>query len=75
MARLSETQKRLDKKKWLESEKQGYDMGGCMTYCEKCEYADHSHPTEKGKCYATQEERVTNSFCAKAYNLSKKKTK
>lgn len=68
MARLNEIQKRLDKKKWLESEKQGFDMSGCMPYCAKCQYADHSHPTENGKCYATQEEKTHYSFCAKAYN-------
>lgn len=65
-------QKLCDLEKWFESKKQGHDMSGCMPYCEHCEKADHSHPTELGKCYATQEERVANSFCAKAYNLMKK---
>lgn len=63
-----ERQRSLDKKKWLESEQQGFDMSGCMLYCEKCGYADHSHPTENGKCYAKQENRNLNCLCAKAYN-------
>ena len=61
-------QKKLDKDKWFESEKNGFDMGGCMLYCEFCEYADHSHPTFNGKCYSTQDERVKYCLCAKAYN-------
>ena len=75
MARLNETQKRLDKKKWLESEKQGYDMSGCMLYCEKCQFADHSNKTESGNCYATQDQRETDSLCAKAYNKMQKANK
>ena len=58
----------LDKKKWAESEAQGFDMSGCMPYCEKCEHADHSHPTENGKCYAAQEKREKLCLCARAYN-------
>lgn len=58
----------LDKNKYLESQQQGFDMSGCMLYCAKCEHADHSHPTENGKCYITHEERVANCACAKAYN-------
>ena len=74
MARLKETQKRLDKKKWLESEKQGYDMSGCMTYCKDCEYADHSHSTLNGKCYATQQEKENNYICARQYEkITKRK--
>ena len=62
----------LDKKKWLESQEQGFDMSGCMLYCEKCEYADHSHPTEDGKCTATQERREAECLCAKAFNRMKR---
>lgn len=61
-------QKCLDKAKWLESEKQGHDMGGCMLYCQYCEHADHSHPTESGKCYASYEEMSKNCYCATAFN-------
>ena len=68
-------QKLLDLEKWVESKKQGFDMSGCMLYCEKCEFADHSHPTENGKCYATQEQRETDSLCAKAYNKMQKTNK
>ena len=66
-------QKSLDKNKWWQSQAQGFDMSGCMLYCEKCEYADHSHPTMQGNCKATQEERVSNSLCAKAYNRTQRK--
>lgn len=68
-----ERQKQLDNEKWVESEKQGFDMSGCMSYCEKCEFADHSHPTENGKCYATQEEREKCTLCAKAFNKMKRR--
>lgn len=61
-------QKSLDRQKWIESEQQGFDMSGCMLYCEKCDRADHSHATENGKCYAAQQEREKNCLCAKAYN-------
>jgi hypothetical protein len=64
----AERQAVLDRKKWLESREQGFDMSGCMLYCSKCEFADHSHPTENGKCYAPHEKRVSECLCAKAYN-------
>lgn len=63
-----ERQRKLDVLKWNESKAQGFDMGGCMLYCEKCEYADHTHETDNGKCYATQTERESKCLCAKAYN-------
>ena len=59
-------QRSLDKKKWLESQQQGFDMSGCMLYCEKCEYANHD--TDYGYCKASQEERESKTLCAKAYN-------
>jgi hypothetical protein len=62
----------LDKQKWLESKEQGFDMSGCMLYCAKCEYADHTHPTENGKCHAKQEKREEECLCAKAYNRMKR---
>ena len=64
---LDNTQKMLDKQKWVESEQQGYDMSGCMLYCQYCDKADHSHPTENGKCYATQEEREKYCLCVTPY--------
>jgi hypothetical protein len=63
-------QRILDKQKWLESETQGFDMSGCMLYCEKCEYANHD--TDYGYCKASQEQRVSESLCAKASNRIKK---
>ena len=68
MATNKQKQALLDKKKWRESEAQGFDMSGCMLYCAKCDFADHSHPTENGKCYAPHEKRVSECLCAKAYN-------
>lgn len=62
----------LDLEKWVESKKQKFDMSGCMLYCKYCDKADHSHPTEHGNCYATQEQRVADSLCAKAWNKSQK---
>ena len=61
-------QKSLDRQKWFESEKNGYDMGGCMLYCQFCYKADHSDPTLNGSCYASQTEREDLSLCAIAYN-------
>ena len=72
---LENTQKMLDKQKWVESEQQGHDMSGCMLYCQYCDKADHSHPTENGKCYATQEEREKYYYCAKAYKRRNMKLK
>ena len=72
---LKQRQKRLDLEKWVESKKQGFDMSGCMLYCQFCEKADHRNKTEAGQCYATQEERVADSICAKAYNKMKKMNK
>jgi hypothetical protein len=66
--RNDERQRSLDKKKWTESQEQGFDMSGCMLYCAYCEHADHTHPTENGKCHASQEKREKLCLCAKAYN-------
>ena len=68
-------QKSLDKQKWAESEKNGYDMGGCMLYCQFCEKADHSDPTMNGSCYSSQQERENLSLCAIAYNRMVRKGK
>jgi hypothetical protein len=59
---LDNTQKMLDKQKWVESEQQGYDMSGCMLYCKHCEKC-----LSNSKCEATQEEREKYYLCAKAY--------
>ena len=68
---LKALQKKLDKEKWLISEQNGYDMGGCLHHCQYCEYADHSHATMNGKCYATQEQREKQFLCALSYNYMK----
>ena len=59
-----ERQKSLDKKKWLESEKQGCDLSGAMEYCSCCSECDWWLDI----CTATQEERESKCLCATAYN-------
>lgn len=62
-----ERQEQLDKKKWLESEKAGHDMGGKMQYCCKCEWQiciDYG----KWCCGATNGIIQEGLICAKAYN-------
>lgn len=59
----TERQTALDKRKWIESEKEGCDMSGDMPYCEHCE-----EQTRFRSCVATQEERESVCLCAKAYN-------
>ena len=61
-------QQQLDKEKWLESEKAGYDKSGDMPYCEHCFYKELD-----GFCSQPHKERECNSLCAKAYNKSKRK--
>jgi hypothetical protein len=58
-----ERQAKLDKKKWLESEKECCDKTGEMPYCFYCLYQ-----TPYLMCQATQEERENGCLCAKAYN-------
>ena len=66
-----ERQKQLDKRKWIESEKEGYDKGGYMSYCDHCLWQDSWL-----NCTANQEDRVDNELCAKAYNrMYREKTK
>ena len=63
MATNKETQKRLDKRKWLYSEFWGEDMSGQMDYCALCEYR-----TDHNTCSIIHEEQVEISACATAYN-------
>lgn len=65
-----ETQQRLDKKKWIESENAGYDKSGDMEYCDKCE-----HQTPSGSCEVNQVYRETYCTCASAWNRMKRKRK
>ena len=63
-----ERQKSLDKKKWIESEKQGKDMTGNMDYCNHCYYQEICRDTQ----FIPQEEREEYCLCAKAYNRMKR---
>ena len=63
-----ERQKSLDKKKWLESEKIGFDMSGKMNYCDAC--VDRYLFEER--CGISQEERESTCRCASAYNRMKR---
>lgn len=63
MATNKETQKRLDKNKYISSEFWGEDMSGQMDYCAFCEYR-----TDYNTCSIIHEERVEISACATAYN-------
>jgi hypothetical protein len=60
--RKEELQKKLDERKWLESEKVGTDKSGDMPYCYKCNYQNPS-----ATCSLSQEYRETNCLCARAY--------
>jgi hypothetical protein len=73
-----ERQKQLDEKKWIESEKQEFDMSGKMPWCSYCgmqgfdlcgDGKDKGIPTI---CTSTQEERESQCFCATAYNRMKR---
>jgi hypothetical protein len=68
---LKQRQQKLDLEKWLESEKQEFDMSGFMIYCECCSNRGGLH----GECQATQEERESQCLCAKAYNKRQKENK
>ena len=59
-----ERQKTLDKKKWLESEKENTDKSGEMPYCNYCLWQD-----EWLYCMADQDYIETECLCAKAYNV------
>lgn len=58
-----QTQHRLDKRKWILSEKLGNDLSGYMDYCDFC-----PHRTSDKKCKLAQVDREINCICAKAYN-------
>jgi len=62
-----ERQKTLDKRKWLASEQAGYDTSGMSIYCHYCSKQNGD------SCQASQEERVNECLCAKAYNRMKRR--
>lgn len=70
MAKLEETQKSCDKKKYLESMKEKRDMSGAMDYCIECK-----HSTMEYTCDIEHKQRVQDRACARAYNkLHRKKS-
>ena len=59
-------QQRLNKIKWLESEKQLRDMSGEMCWCAVCKF-------KRGvNCAVEEYERTKNCYCATAYNRMKR---
>ena len=66
---LKQRQQKLDEGKWLESEKQGVDVSGIMVICDYCTACTNN------TCTATQDQRETDSLCAKAYNKMQKANK
>lgn len=57
-----ERQRSLDKKKYLESERQGMDLSGKMFYCNRCDY-------QYGNlCTVTQNFKDKVCPCATAFN-------
>lgn len=66
-----ERQKKLDKKKWLASEKNGEDLSGKMPYCEYC----HNRYLFEERCGIDQTERYHTGACATAYNRMKRVVK
>lgn len=69
MPNLTDTQKSCDKKKYIESLKEGRDMSGAMPWCEYC----FEHAQVDYTCDIEHAERVENSVCARAYNRSRRK--
>lgn len=56
-------QKNLDKRKWLNSEKENRDLSGKMNYCMYCR-----HSGECANCLLSQDNREDWTVCATAYN-------
>ena len=64
-----ETQQKLDIKKWLASEKCGYDRAGSMDWCNYCKAQKQSTTKEKVFCANKEKDSTT---CATAYNKMRK---
>ncbi len=58
---LVELQKKLDEKKWFESQIARQDLGGKMFYCEGCPFRNSYLKI----CATTQQEREQSCMCAK----------
>ena len=68
---LEKEQERLDKTKWIKSEKSGYDRSGSMPYCEGCPHALDAMSLF-GSCNVDHDQRVKDSLCAENYRKLKK---
>ena len=64
MNKIKELQKKLDKKKYLFSEKVGKDLSGQFSTCFGCEFRD----VYNQGCFAESTQRTEQCLCAKAYN-------
>lgn len=69
-----ERQTKLDKTKWLVSEKFGIDTSGKMDYCLYCPYRFIDWKKENN-CKAKHCEREKNNYCATAYNRMEKQAR
>lgn len=63
-------QKDIDKQKWEDGVRFGYDPSGLLAMCNYCPKQYHIC-----KCSATQEEREAQCLCAKAYNKMRRACK
>lgn len=68
MPRNDVLQKTLDKKRWLASEKVGYDLAGKLPECGNCEFKKLTISSRGNYCGETYDYRVLKCLCAKAYN-------
>ena len=67
MEKIIELQKKLDEKKYLQSQTARQDLGGRMLYCKTCYFLKFDQ--EKGHliCNLDNNSRVENQVCAKNY--------
>lgn len=74
-----ENQKRLDNKKYLESEAAGFDKAGSMEYCDCCDYQKLHKESKSGKIcihgYHPKNKELHPYPCATAYNRMKRGSK
>ena len=77
MAKLSDTQTRLDKKKYLKSETVGIDLSGNMDYCGFCSKRTDTtqYDTLPYACAVSHEVRIDECLCGKAYGKMKRQEK
>jgi hypothetical protein len=70
MYKNTDKQKELDNLKWRISEEFNTDMSGYMPYCDFCHHKVNGE--QKPTCLASQENRIADSLCAKAYRKLRK---